>query len=284
LASSAHITLGATVFADSSAMKPMVILPLSQFPQGIERDMISQFCGWAGQEAGWMNKPIFRDFILKHVMPEFKRRGASPTNRGLFIIDGHSSREQPDLWRICEEEWHVDIHTVVSHSTGVTMPLDVANFPVFKGSLRGVRTSLKKMTRPEQRQKLLERALHAYRVATSYSIVKAGFRDAGLFPLSLDVLLGNPIVGEAPEALKKTSMKKRDRPSISNRVLSSADYRREVEEYDRCQAEKKKKKTPAKRKKSTPSDEKASSAQPEALPRAPTKRKKTKSGQARDDD
>jgi hypothetical protein len=250
-ASSAHITLGATIFADGSAMRPMVILPLSQFPQGIEHDMISQFCGWAGQEAGWMNKPIFADYIRNHVMPEYKRRGACAERRGLFVVDGHSSREQPELWTECREKWYVDVHSVVSHSTAVAMPLDVSVFPVFKRSLRGARTALKKMTRPEQRQKLLERALHAYRASTSYSIVKAGFRDAGLFPLSLDALLGNPIVGPVPKMLQVTSNKKRDRPSISNRVLSSAEYAKEVADYDAQQAAKKKKKTPAKRKQST---------------------------------
>lgn len=75
----------------------------------------------AGQDSGWMTAKLLEEYCKETIIPEYKKRLSplGPNARGLFILDGHSSRANPDLLETFSAA-NVDVVTFVSHQKSKT--------------------------------------------------------------------------------------------------------------------------------------------------------------------
>jgi hypothetical protein len=223
-----HITLGVTIFADGSHAKTLVIYPNVYLPAEVDESSLAQEKNllYAGQEKGWINSQIFEEYCRKVIINEFASRAEHfpPNQRGLLLLDGHSSRANPDLLELLKSKG-VDVLTFVSHSSHVLQPLDVLVFGEFKKQLRAGSSALRRLTLPEKRVWMLSNAKKALHMSFFEDYVKKSFTKAGVFPLNRAHVLKHPGIGvalaDSPESPTKSSRKKRNAVDINCRVITS---------------------------------------------------------------
>lgn len=223
-----HITLGVTIFADGSHAKTLVIYPNVYLPTEVDESSLSQEKNlvYAGQEKGWINSQIFEEYCQKVIINEFADRAARfpPNQRRLLLLDGHSSRANPDLLELLNSKG-IDVLTFVSHSSHVLQPLDLLVFGEFKKQLRAGSSALRRLTLPEKRAWMLSNAKKAMHMSFFEEYVKTSFAKAGVFPLNRAHVLKHPGIGvalaDSPESPSKTLRKKRNAVDINCRVISS---------------------------------------------------------------
>ncbi|KAH7830010.1 putative DDE superfamily endonuclease [Monocercomonoides exilis] len=96
----------------------------------------SQLNVW-GENEGWMTEELFFKFVEEVFPPGIaQRRETLKKNdeRCLLLLDSHSSRAQPDLWKKFSDS-SIDVVTFVPHTTHITQPLDRGVFAVFKKTI-----------------------------------------------------------------------------------------------------------------------------------------------------
>lgn len=225
---SEHTTLCATVFADGTPLPALVILPLVYLPEEIVLEDWPRF-DWTGQKNGWISKDIFAQYCEEVLIPAFRRRRKNldhPNKRGLLIVDGHSSRINPDLWKLFRAE-NIDVVILPAHTSHITQPLDLCVFSLFKRWLRPLPEYRNANTAGLKRIGLLKAADHAFQMATCSRYIEKSFKRAGIESNKLpnrDVVLGSACVLKAisPSEPTITTVKNRknNRRNISNCIIT----------------------------------------------------------------
>ena len=228
-----HTTLCATIFADGTALPALVILPLVYLPQEIIPEDWPRF-DWTGQKNGWINKDIFAQYCEQVLIPNFQRRRKNldhPNNRGVLIVDGHSSRINPDLWKKFKAA-DIDVVILPAHTSHITQALDLCVFSLFKRWLRPLPEYRNAATAQLKRIGLLKAADHAWQMATCSRYIEKSFKRAGLLPYDRLVVLGSSCVlkESIPSQQTDTTVKKKssNRINISNCIIT--DKIEEIEE------------------------------------------------------
>jgi hypothetical protein len=157
-----HITFVATIFAHGYRAPTLIIYPQKTLPKEIcwedmatDEDFIV-----TGKPGGWIDKEVFEQYCLNIIIPFFlkqRERLKGDFKRGLFVVDGHSSRWNEKLMKTFKEN-EIDVVTLVSHTSHICQPLDALVFGLFKNhlhrSLRTAISSLKKDKKIDELQKL----------------------------------------------------------------------------------------------------------------------------------
>jgi len=243
-----HMTIGCCIFADGTSFKPLVILPLTNFPKNVPDEMVNAYA-WSGQDAGWITAEIFNSYIQKVYIPELNKKRAAekkPDARALLFVDGHSSRRDPATLELLRAA-NVDVITFVAHASHLLQPLDRWLFLLFKSQLSTLRRSLRNASRPDQRLAMLDAVQRAIHNATMPQDIIKSFSLSGLYPFNPDAVF--PVDNATPDTSNAPTSKKRHRNSvnINNTVLTSDEILRELyEEKSRKEAKraaKKQKKT-----------------------------------------
>ena len=115
----------------------------------------------------------------------------------------------------------------MSHASHVQQPLDLGVFRDFKTAIQSINRATAKLPVNEQRRLLLARADKALHCALYRPTIKDAFRCAGVWPVSRDVVLKHPAVGDIPESLilpRAGNTKKRSRVDMSGVVLTSTEF------------------------------------------------------------
>lgn len=220
-----HNTLCVTVFADGTALPALVILPLVNLPENIDPEDWKWF-DWTGQKNGWIDKDIFDEYCTHVLIPNFLKRRAKlngPDKRGLLVLDGHSSRINPELWKKFRAA-DIDVLVLPAHTSHVTQPLDLCVFSLFKRYLRPLPEYKDAETAPDKRYGLLKAAEHAFQMATCSRFIMKSFKRAGILPPNRMVVLGSDCVSKSPPPAKSSSTtppkKKGNRINISNCIIT----------------------------------------------------------------
>lgn len=143
-----HITFLVTVFANGDHTPTQIVYPQKTLPSEAILENIIDDKDYivTGKAGGWVDKEIFEKYCTEVVIPAFRqRRARKQTNeRGMYIVDGHTSRWNAHLMKRFADE-DIDVVTFVSHTSHIVQPLDCIVFSVFKGSLaKHLRTALKR--------------------------------------------------------------------------------------------------------------------------------------------
>ena len=143
---STHITFVVTAFANGDKVPTEIIYPCKTLPKEVLLESIITDPDYVitGRNGGWIDKEIFASYCKDVVIPRFEeqRRNYDIKGRGLFIVDGHSSRWN---WELMEEfgRHEIDVVTLISHTSHVCQPLDALVFKFFKSGIRShLRTAL----------------------------------------------------------------------------------------------------------------------------------------------
>jgi 4-hydroxybenzoate polyprenyltransferase len=147
-----HITIGVTIFADGTHPRHLIILPLQTMPCDIDIADYPEF-DWSGQTNGWIDKDILESHTRKVIVPMFdikRQMLGDPNARGLFLVDGHSTRLNLELltWMASQG---IDVQAFVSHCSHVQQPLDLCCFGVFKSSDRCALSAGQHIHRPNKK-------------------------------------------------------------------------------------------------------------------------------------
>jgi len=150
-----HITLVVTIFANGWHAPSLIIFPQKTLPKETNFKDLADDSEYVvtGKEGGWIDRIVFEQYCLQVVIPAFEQQRLkvrSDNKRGLFVLDGHSSRWNGDLMKTFAEH-HIDVVTLVSHTSHVSQPLDVIVFSVFK---RNLRQNLRKSIAAMKREKI----------------------------------------------------------------------------------------------------------------------------------
>lgn len=236
-----HVTLCATIFGDGSTIPALVILPLVYLPNEINPKDWPKF-DWTGQANGWITKDIFESYCLEVLIPHFNRRRKDlPANkqRGLLIVDGHSSRLNAKLMKAFRDN-NIDVLIIPAHTSHILQPLDLCFFGIFKRRLRVFPEFKYAQTAGQKRIALLTSAQFSFEQASATYYITRSFFKAGIIPLNTSRLMTHHAVLQAPTPayiLQTVPSKKRgDRPDISNSILT--DRVEELEEYEIARAAK----------------------------------------------
>jgi hypothetical protein len=141
-----HITFVVTAFANGDKAPTLIIYPCKTLPKKVTLESIIADPEFiiTGRNGGWIDKEIFDLYCRNQVIPRFEeqRRTHSVKGRGLFLLDGHSSRWN---WELMEEfsRHEIDVVTLISHTSHVCQPLDALVFKFFRAGIRShLRTAL----------------------------------------------------------------------------------------------------------------------------------------------
>lgn len=219
-----HITIGSLVFADGSALKPLLILPLQSFPASELIDYVDSF-SWSGQGAGWITREIFKDFIEKVFIPKIQERRRQyelPDARALLFLDGHTSREDPDMLESLVAA-NIDAITFIAHTTHTCQPLDVTVFGALKARLSESRYALRgELSTSEKRKQIVHSLEQALGATNLVSTIKQAWRRSGLYPFNPWAVLQREMFEELPthESGNTPISSTTERVNINGRVLT----------------------------------------------------------------
>ena len=145
-----HITFLSTIFANGAHARTLIIYPQKTLPMELSLEEVADDSDFvvSGKSGGWIDKELFEQYCLQVIIPKFKeQRKLAPLDlqRGLLVVDGHSSRWNPDLMEKFSEN-NIDVVSLVSHTSHVCQPLDATVFGIFKEELgRSVRRALSEL-------------------------------------------------------------------------------------------------------------------------------------------
>ena len=260
-----HLTIVVTIFADGTTMDPSLIFPLKQFPAELETEptLIDSF-SYAGQSSGWIDKPIFADIVKKTLIPEFeqRRRSLGPgfeNQWGILYVDGHTSREQPEVLEILREH-KIDVISFVAHASHLLQPLDLWVFLMLKKALESSRAQFS-ASRPEQRMQMLRELEKALALACMKSNILKSFQLSGIYPVKPSAVLADQF-GSAPkqEEAASSDKPKRNYININGKLLTASEIVEALRARDKIKADKEAKKRSREEKKSSREEKKISDA------------------------
>ena len=275
-----HITLGVTIFADGTHLDHLLIYPNKFVPQEVRGANAAFFQGYsiAGQDSGWISKELFAQHCRSVVIPAFEKRMEAarklgiqnPT--GIFIVDGHSSRLNSELINDFRNRGII-VLVLPAHTSHLLQPLDLRVFGVFKQTLSKGDSSLRKLTLPERRAKLLQKARTSLHTALSTDCILASFRMAGIVPFNPDLALQHPCVRISQEEkeplLQENAKGGGERYNMGGKVITQL---AEIEAIRLIEARNKARKSPKKSGNSTPLTSQNQINSFEELPSAPKRR------------
>ncbi|KAH7828541.1 uncharacterized protein MONOS_4975 [Monocercomonoides exilis] len=127
-----NATLVVAAAADGCCLKSVVLWPCRKLPDELCLVLSSQLDVW-GENEGWMTEALFLKHNEEVLLPGITHRKETlkkNDERCLLLLDSHSSRAQPDLWKMFVDS-SMDVVTFVPHTTHIAQPLDRSVLAVF---------------------------------------------------------------------------------------------------------------------------------------------------------
>jgi hypothetical protein len=129
----ANATLVLGIAADGFSIPSVILWPLANVPDELKGLIGHKYFVWANK-IGWMNMETSEKYFLTVLLPAIKKRRLSigkPNARALLLIDSHSSRAIPSVWRKFAAA-KVDVLTLTPHASEIQQPLDCGVNAIFK--------------------------------------------------------------------------------------------------------------------------------------------------------
>ena len=174
----------AFISAIGTQCPPVFILPRVKFQPAMTRHGPPGCLGLA-HPSGWINAHIFLE-SLNHFA---KFTNASLTNRGLLLLDNHSSHLDFHVVQFCKANG-ITLLTFPPHCSYRIQPLDVSVFGPFKAAMKQSCFNSWHQLNPGKRisiHEVAELSRGPYlQTFTPHNIV-AGFKKAGVHPFNRDI-------------------------------------------------------------------------------------------------
>ncbi len=173
-----HITVHCCVNAAGESIPPFIIYP-GCLPSNAYRLDGPPNALYGIQEKGYMDSELFLKWLHHFIK-------YAPEERPLVLImDQHETHVSKDVIMFCRENT-VEILCLPAHTTHILQPLDIAVFNPLKTafSTMASRMGLVRGDIVVGKRQFSALLKHVYPTAVTAKNIKAGFRKAGIFPLS----------------------------------------------------------------------------------------------------
>lgn len=246
-----HITIVTAVTTNGDYPPPLFIFPLKNLPSNIDSMVKSGKMHVSGQESGWIDQTILKNWVIE-LSKWIKHRRAMlnlPDNAPfLLFVDSHSSRAHSDILKLFRDNF-IDTVTYPSHCSHLLQPLDVGIFGPFKKYFKGWRRKLSKTQftwegdqnvseRSVTRAKICLAAVNALHQAFAYTHVERGFRLSGIWPRDRNQTLKNDRIVQNDTITMNNN--KRKRLPITGAVITDQSIISNLEEMEKEDQKKKK--------------------------------------------
>ena len=220
-----HVTLGACVFADGDSILPLCILDRKFIPQELP-DHVKAGFHWVHQSSGWITKESFHQWVSDVFIPyvEEKRFAKGLSGRyALLLVDGHSSRANPEMLDECRRA-KIVVMSYVSHSSALCQVLDRGVFRAYKTELTKLKGTQSFRSQVAWRNETLGHSVRAMRIATSPGTILDAWKESGCWPVDKTkaINLSNfPGLDVDVQPSSPPPKRRRGGFRISNRILTS---------------------------------------------------------------
>jgi hypothetical protein len=146
---------------------------------------------------------------MLHSLPEwlreseclfFPNNGKKEDERALILVDGHSSRFQPDLWEICGG-LNIDLLLFLSHSSHEMQPLDKHVNAQFKKEVQKDKDEFFLKPDSSNIREFLQAIRDGAYLAQYPRSVRASFRECGIVPFNPSLVLSK-LPADCPEIFR----------------------------------------------------------------------------------
>jgi hypothetical protein len=189
-----HISLLLFVNAAGESQTPLLILPLKNIPP-LDPEVQANF-HFAGQSAGWMTGPIFKNIIENEFcdIVEAKRiEKGVPAEPVLLIYDHHSSRDSINAKKMWDDH-KILLLFIPPHSSALTQPLDLTVNGELKRLLSERFIDVPDETLTVRRNRLLQILHRCLSRAQCRDIILSGFERTGLWPFNPQIVFNSGMV------------------------------------------------------------------------------------------
>ncbi|KAH7823158.1 putative DDE superfamily endonuclease [Monocercomonoides exilis] len=176
-----NATLVAGIAADGFSLPSVVLWPSANLPKELTTLLTPSLDIWPNTN-GWMDKTAFKKYTLTVLLPAIidrRKRILKETHRCLLLLDSHSSRADPTIWRQFKEA-EIDVVTFVPHTTHISKPLDRGVFAVLKSELSNNYSSPSSTYSSSKRTAVADVLPQALHTAFTPSVIKKTFINSGV--------------------------------------------------------------------------------------------------------
>ncbi|KAH7830604.1 putative DDE superfamily endonuclease [Monocercomonoides exilis] len=175
-----NATLVVASAADGYSLKSVVLWTCHKLPDELRLVLSSQLDVW-GDNEGWMTETLFLKYAEEVLLPGITQRRETlkkSDERCLLLLDSHSSRAQPDLWKKFADS-STDVVTFVPHTTHIAQPLDRGVFAVFKKTINANYEAPSSSSVVLRREALADVLPQALQTSLLPSTIKSSFAKSG---------------------------------------------------------------------------------------------------------
>ncbi|KAK8803643.1 hypothetical protein WA158_001337 [Blastocystis sp. Blastoise] len=135
-----HTTLIGCICADGTAVPSSYVVDRDTYNiKEIDKQNLSYIKVWSAK-SGWINTHVLyswiQDIFLPYVNKKRKDMNLDSTNDYcLLILDAHTTRNDTDFLRLCENN-RIDVIVLPKNTTSVFQPLDLVIYNVYKSKFR----------------------------------------------------------------------------------------------------------------------------------------------------
>ncbi|KAH7820246.1 uncharacterized protein MONOS_10216 [Monocercomonoides exilis] len=176
-----NATLVAGIAADGFSLPSVVLWPSANFPKELTT-LLTPSLDICPNTNGWMDKTAFKKnskTVLSPVIIDRRKRILIETHRCLFLLDSHSSRADPTIWRQFKEA-EIDFVIFVPHTTHISQPLDRGVFAVLKSELSNNYSSPSSTSSSSKRTTVADVLPQVLHTAFIPSVIKKTFTNSGV--------------------------------------------------------------------------------------------------------
>ncbi|KAJ6249112.1 protein derived from transposon [Anaeramoeba flamelloides] len=180
-AKGAHMSAVVTISAGGELLPTYLILPVKSVNRSyFECSKLKKF-NFGYSKKGFINMTLFEKWAIEVFIPyvlKMRKKLNCKGDRALLILDGYSSRSNPDVLDLFAL-YNIDCVVIPAHSSHIIQPLDVGVFHSFKSEVAKIKG---------KKSDYFGIVEHALRFATSPLRINGAFRNAGIFPLNFELL------------------------------------------------------------------------------------------------
>ncbi|KAF4332004.1 hypothetical protein FBEOM_14208 [Fusarium beomiforme] len=157
------------------------------------------YWGYDVSETGWANQAVCLKWLRETFLPSTKPK--NPLHWRLLIVDGFAGHISVQF-RFMALFHKVQILYLPPHSSHVTQPFDVGVFSPAKSAFKRLakKYAAFNATGPIHKQRFIEIYKEATDIAITSRNIRAGFKGAGIWPISLEKALGKVVAPSNPPA------------------------------------------------------------------------------------
>ncbi|KAH7819666.1 uncharacterized protein MONOS_4891 [Monocercomonoides exilis] len=176
-----NATLVAGIATDNFSLPSVVLWPSAILPKELTTLLTPSLDIWPNTN-GWMDRASFLKStltVLLSAIIDRRKRILKETHRCLLLLDSHSSRADPTIWRQFKEA-EIDVVTFVPHTTHISQPLDRGVFAVLKSELSNNYNSPSSTSSSSKRTVVADVLPQALHTALTPSVIKKAFINSGV--------------------------------------------------------------------------------------------------------